>query len=515
MSKQAQRGILSRFTTLAGAALLVALAACSDDLASPAARSPEVRAANLLPTVGGRLISNSVKYRDTGAPHATGRSGSARLEGEAELGADGVTRLTITTGSLEDPGHAPGQIVKAQIKVFAADGELVSVLNHNRLSGGGTQTFLLPGLSHGFRLQVQANVRGIDRNRTDVVTLTAGVTSAPAVQVDAQLPPEPRVGQPVLVTGVVSEVNGDAGTRADCQLWVNGSLVDQATGIWVNAGDAVTCVFTHTFTDPGEQQVEVRVVTDGGTVVTDGGTVNVGSAFVTGWAGQVEDRSVSTTTVFAYNWVKPDGSHKEYSDTKVNTERNQSISVQGTWSRAAVFPLARVDWSVESNGVEWQTERWLAVASAADAQGRQCATRNMPENGAVFFLCNGLQGGATWGYQRFAGNVTYHSVGYSNVFDGLAGVQSLYSWNDGYTIYGYGGQVRNLGSEVKIRLTIADAEGSATFSPVIPLTPFSGTLGVTPRNCVTTTPESLAGGSLTECTSGGSEEFGWRGDSTS
>ncbi|HET7232326.1 MAG TPA: hypothetical protein VFJ16_20130, partial [Longimicrobium sp.] len=498
MSKQAQRGILSRFTTLAGAALLVALAACSDDLASPAARTPEARAAKLLPTVGGRLVSNSVKYRDTGAPHATGRSGSARLEGEAELGADGITRLTITTGSLDDPAHAPGEIVKAQIKAFAPDGGMLYVRNYNHLSGGGTQTFLLPGLSHGFRVQVQANVRGIDRNRTDVVTLTAGVTSPPAVQVDAQLPPEPRTGQPVVITGVVSEVNGDAGTRADCQLWVNGQLVDQATGIWVNAGDAVTCAFTHTFTEPGEQQVEVRVVTDGGTVVSDGGTVNVGTAFVTGWAGQVQDRSVSTTTVFAYNWSKPDGSHKEYSNTEVNTQRDQSISAQGTWSRAAQFPLAAIDWSIESNGVEWQTERWLGVAAVPNAQGQQCLTRDMPENGATFFLCNGLQGGATWGYQRFAGNVTYHSEGYSNVFDGLTGEQSVYSWNNGYTIYGYGGQVRNLGSEVRIRLTVTDAEGSATFSPVIPVTAFSGVLSVTPQNCVTTTPEGLAGGSLTE-----------------
>lgn len=513
MSKQAQRGILTRFTTLLGAALLASLAACSSDLSSPDARAPRARPASLLPT-GGRLISNRVKYHDGGAPHATGRSGSAHLEGVAELGAGGVTRLTITTGSLDDPGHAPGEIAKAQIKVFDPDGAQLYVVNYNRLSGGGTQTFLLQGLAHGSTIRVQANVRGIDRNRTDVVTLTAGVVLPPQVTVDAEIPPAAQVHQPVVVTGVVSEVNGDQGSRADCQLWVNGSLVDHADGIWVDAGDAVSCALTFTPDRPGDYQVEVRVVTDGGTTGS-GGTLQVGSGFTTGWAGQVQDRSVSTTSVFDYTWSKPDGSHKEYSDTKVNTERNQSISVQGTWSRAAVFPVASVEWAVESNGVEWQSERWLAVASLPDAQGRQCATRDMPENGAVFFLCNGVDGGASWGYQRFAGNVTYHGVGYSNVFDGLAGEQSLYSWNDAYTTYSYGGQVRNLGTSVHIRLTVTDAQGTATFTPVIPLESFSRTTSVTPRNCVVTTPESLMGGTLTECTSGQVDESGWTGDASS
>lgn len=515
MSKQAQRGILTRISLLSAAALLASLAACSSDLSSPAARTPQVRAAKLLPA-GGRLISNAVKYRDTGAPHATGRSGSAHLEGQAELEANGVTRLTITTGSLDDPAHAPGEIVKAQIKVFDADGGMMYVVNYNKLGGSGTQTFLLRGLARGFSVRVQANVRGIDRNRTDVVNLSAGVTLAPALHVDVQLPTDPRVGQPTLITGVVSETNGDEGSRATCELWVNGQLVDQAAGIWVDAGDAVTCVFTHTFPNPGPQQVEVRVSTDGGgssnnVVIGDGGLLDVGGGFTTGWSAQVEDRSVSTTSVYAYTWWKPDGSHKEYSNTEVNSQRNQTIGAQGTWSRAAVFPLASVRWTVETNGGVWQDENWAGVASTVDGQGRQCVSRDIPENGAVFYLCNGLLGGATWGYQRFAGNVTYHSQGYSNLFDGLTGAQSLYSWNDGYTSYAGGGQVRDLGPAVRMRLTVTDAAGTAVFEPVVPLTSFGGNVSVTPESCQTTTSYELAGGSQTLCTSGRVDESGWRG----
>ncbi|HYH79716.1 MAG TPA: hypothetical protein VEX86_07955 [Longimicrobium sp.] len=516
MSKQAHRGVFSRITPLCTAALLLALAACSNDLASPAARAPQGRdAIKLLPS-GKNLVSNSVKYRDTGAPHATGRSGSARLAGVAILGADGNTRLTITTGSLDDLGAAPGQIVKAQIKIFSPDGEHISTKNHNGLTGGGSQEFLLGALMPGARIQVQANVRGIDRNRTDVVTITATVRLAAALNVDVQLPGDARVGQPVVITGLVSEVNGDVGTRADCQLWVNGALVDQAPGIWVDAGDVVTCAFTHTFDRVGEQDVEVRVSTDGGStsqgaVITSGGTVDVTGGFTTGFSGQVEDRSVSTTTVFDYTWTKPDGSHKEYSSTEVNAQRTQSMNVQGTIERAVVFPLARVDLAMESNGVEWQTELWEGLLSTVDATGRQCMTRDMPAYGGMFFLCNGLQGGASWGYQRFAGNVTYHGYGYSNVFDGIAGTQALYSWNDRYTIYASGGQVRALGSALLMRLTVRDAQGPVTISPVIPVAPFANELSVTPRQCVVTKPESLEGGSLTECRSARSDEEGWRG----
>jgi len=516
MSKQAQRGILTRFTLLSAAALLASLAACSGDLASPAARTPQARSANLLAS-GGRLVSSAIKYRDSSAPHATGRSGSARLEGKAELGADGVTLLTITTGSLDDTRHAPGEIVKAQIKVFGPDGEMLYVVNYNKLGGSGTQSFLLRGLSRGFRVQVQANVRGIDRNRTDVVTLSTGVTLAPALHVDVQLPPDPRVGQPTVITGVVSETNGDQGSRATCELWVNGQLVDTAAGIWVDAGDAVTCAFTYTFDRPGEQQVEVRVSTgDGGgsmnnTIIGDGGTLNVGGAFTTGWAAQVEDRSVSTTLVYAYSWWKPDGSHKEYSDTQVTTQRNQTMSAQGTWSRAAVFPLASVRWTIESNGSLWQDENWAGLVSTADDQGRQCVTRDIPENGAVFYLCNGVQGGASWGFQRFGGIVTYHSQGYLNQFDGVTGGLTYYTWNDGYNLSGTGGQTRNLGQAVQMRLVITDAAGTAVFAPLVPLTPFSGNLSVTAQSCTVNTTYELAGGEQTVCTSGRVDESGWRG----
>lgn len=508
MSKQAQRGILSRFSTLAGAALLVALAACSDQLGSPAAREPQARGAKLLP-VGGRLVSNSVKYRNTGAPHATGRSGSARLEGAALLGTDGVTRLTITTGSLDDPSRAPGEIARAQIKVFGTDGTLLFVQNHNKLTGGGTQTFLLHGLSPDARVQVQANVRGIDRNRTDVVTLTGAVMRAPALNVEVELPPQATTGEPVVVTGVVSEINGDVGTRGNCELWVDGRLVDQAQGIWVDAGDAVTCAFTHRFPGEGSYDVEVRVGDS-----SDGGVIVVGSAFTTSYTASAEDSWVNTTTVLEYTWWRPDGSHKEYSNAETTRHRMQTISARGTLSRAVAFPLAAVELSVTSGGGRWHEERWTGLASIVDPQGRACASRDVPLQSALFYVCNDPAGGASWGYQRFGGRVTYHSRGYSNTFDVRDGTDAVYSWNDGYTTSESGAQIRNFEGGVTLQLTIRDLAGSFTITPVIPQSPFANPLTSTPRTCEESRPYWLEGGVLTTCTSASSDEAGTRGETT-
>jgi len=584
MSKQSQRGILSRLhlPLAAAASLLLALGACSGDVASPAARQP-VDVSSLGPAFGRsgggsgkNLHSNRDRYRNRGRGHGYGRYNDIDVEGMALLGADRVTRLTLSTGTVDPLAAGDGSITKVQVKAYTPDGQKLYVNNFNHLTPAGIQKLSLNGLAAGSLLYIRAHVRGArthktncgcddrgrgndrddrddrgssrgrgndrddhgrddnrwdrrdnnndgdcdDDPRTDVVTLVDTVKAAAALNVDVQLPPTATVGLPVVITGVVSEINGDVGTRANCELWVNGRLVDSAAGIWVDAGDAVSCAFSYTFPTTGTQNVEVRVKTDGGGsssnqgVVTDGGTLNVGNPFTTGYSAQVEDRSVSNTTVFSYTWSKPDGSHKEYSNTEVNTERNQTMNVQGTIERAAVFPLARVSLAMESNGVEWQTEQWEGLAATAATDGRQCISRDMPAYGATFFLCNGLLGGASWGYQRFAGNVTYHSHGYSNTFDGIAGVQDLYSWNDNYTTYAFGGQVRALGSALLMRLTITDAAGSVNFTPAVPVSPFANVLGVTPEACVTTRPEGLEGGSLTECRSARSDDAGWRGSST-
>jgi hypothetical protein len=504
-----------------GALALLATAACSDTSPNPAAplapAAPRLVSSNARPL----LVSNGVKYRDSGAPHATGRSGSATLEGVAVFDAHGVIRLVITTGDLDSSAPAPGEIVKAQIKVYGADGGLLSVQNYNHLTGGGVQTFLLTGFAPDVSIRVQANVRGIDGHRTDVVTLTTGVAHAARLQVTLHLPASVALGQPVVINGVVSEVGGDVGTRADCVLYVDGVEVDRAENIWVDAGGVVTCAFTHTFTTAGRHTVEVRV--NGGAAAAelgvigggDSGDLDVGGGSTATWTAGVEDRSVTTTSVLEYTWWKPDGSHKEYSNTEITTLRDQTISLQGNLGRAVSFPLAAVDLSIQTGGVEWELDHWTGLAAVVDeTSGSTCMNQQIPEQGAILFVCNGL-GGASFGYTRFAGNVTYHSYGYAHTFDALVGTPENYTWNgDPFTYSNGGGQVRALGSAVQLRLGVQDAQGTVTLSPLVALSPFSGVVSVTPYNCTLTSPENLEGGQQNYCTSERRDEAGWRGSAT-
>jgi len=522
MFRNAFRRYLSRLSPAAALLALAATAACSDTPVAPAA--PPASAAPRLAKSNGAsaLMPNAVKYHDGGAPHATGRSGSATLAGRAVVDAHGVTRLVITTGQLDSSTPAPGEIVKAQLKVYSADGKLLFVENHNQLTGGGVQTFLLEGLSHGARIEVQANVRGIDGRRTDVVTLTAAVVYAPQLRVELQLPGAASVGRPVVINGVVSEIGGETGTRADCVLYVDGNAVDRADDIWVDAGGVVTCAFTYTFTGAGSHTVEVRVnggaasgqlgVIGGG----DTGNLDVDAGGQTTWTASVEDRSLTTTSTIDYTWWKPDGSHKEYSNTEITTARSQSFNLGGTLGRAVTFPLAAMDLSIESAGVQWASEHWTALAATVDpASGNVCATVQMADRGTLLFVCNGL-GGGSFGYTRFAGNVTYHSYGYANTFDGITGTPQNYSWNDSPYTYSSGGdQVRALGSAVQMRLSFSDAGGTFSFAPLVALTPFSSVVSVVPRSCTLTTPANLEGGEYNYCTGTRDDESGWRGSASS
>lgn len=202
----------------------------------------------------------SQKYRDTGAKPATGRAGSAAIEIRALLGLSGATELEVTTGQLE---AAPpvGSIAKAQVKLLTDGGEVLQADNFRKtLTGNGYASFTYDGLRRGQVMQVQANVTGIDPNRTDVVTVSTNVKLRPdleAVRINA--PAQVLVNSPVTISGVVSEVNGDVGARSTCRLLADGVEVGSIPGIWVDANSTVTCQFQATFGTIGTRQLSLRV----------------------------------------------------------------------------------------------------------------------------------------------------------------------------------------------------------------------------------------------------------------
>ena len=61
------------------------------------------------------------------------------------------------------------------------------------------------------------------------------------------------------IVATVSERNGDVGARASCMLSIDGQLNDQARGIWIAAGQSVSCAFQTQVASVGSHKVTVYV----------------------------------------------------------------------------------------------------------------------------------------------------------------------------------------------------------------------------------------------------------------
>lgn len=251
----------SRITSSAVASVLV-LAACAD-----VPSGPSHSRTGLVPTAAAvamgpafPLVPNSHRYRVKGPGRVTGRSGSGEVVARALVGKDGKTVLELSTGGLDAGGAARGTFTKAQLKVLdpGGSGRVLSTTNYVGLTEGYfARTY--PGLAAGFPLQVQVNVKGVDGNRTDVVTVSGRVMRRPDLAVTLGTLATALVRAPAEIAATVRELNGDVGAAAECVLMVDGVDVDRAGGIWIDAGDAVSCAFVHVFGTTGSHGVAVRV----------------------------------------------------------------------------------------------------------------------------------------------------------------------------------------------------------------------------------------------------------------
>lgn len=257
------RTILSSSITdgvvLTGAALsLIVIAGCSSEpIVAPASRlAPAAHSASdMSGALPDYLHPNSEKYADNGAHPSTGRSGSASIMSRALLGKDGSTQVEATTGTL-DAGTPPGTITKVQAKLTHAGQSTTN--NYNGLDAGGYWTTSYTTLRRSDQVQVQANVGGIDGNRNDVVTVVDVVKLRPdLLATELQVPASAHVNTVVEISATVKEINRDVGARANCVLSVDGQAVGQARGIWVDAGDAVSCAFANSFSQVGQHTITV------------------------------------------------------------------------------------------------------------------------------------------------------------------------------------------------------------------------------------------------------------------
>lgn len=518
MLRLSSHGFVARALAVAA---LSAAAACSDGAGSPTG--------SLTADAAGPSTSNAPnhlrrgKYRDTGLPHATGRSGSATLSVQAILGNDGVTRLRVTSGSVNYPGQARGELAKVQVKAWSPDGGKILTENFQRPTSGAYVELRFPGIPPGSRFQVQANVRGVDRNRTDVVTVTANSTRGPAFGTTIHLPDGVVVGVPTIITATVRETNGQVGATTSCVLYVDGQEVDRVNTVWVDAGDEVTCAFTYSFRDAGDHDVRVGLVNDPADAgllpppPSSGGVVNAQDPNpLPRWTASVLDRTVTTDARYDLTWWKPDGSHKEYEQSTGESPRSQTISLTGTLDRATTFPLG-VQLAVSSNAAgTFQAVTWSGLAAGApDAAGQSCVSQSIVDQGGLFTLCStgaGAGGSTTYGYTRFAGTVTYHSRGFSRTWDNVTGTETYWTWNDSPETYAGGGQMRQLGTSVGISLAVTDGTGNWDVSAAVPLTAFDQMLSEVPYTCTDEALWWLEGGVQTVCEGRTERAFGWRGN---
>jgi hypothetical protein len=429
---------------LALPAVLALGAAACDQPTAPAAR-PAIGAASMNAAADGAvpltrpvLHSSRARYRDAGHHPATGRSGSASLSARALLGRDGTTELEMSTGDVSDPwSTAPGSLVRVQVKSFSPRGSLLETRNET-LAGGARASLALRPLVRGAVVRAQAGVRGVDARRTDVVSVADPVMLRPNLRVaGVSAPAAAAVGDYVNVAATIRETNGDVGNWATCTLFVDGVAVDAAPRVWVDAGDAVTCAFTHRFAE-GTHALLVRVNAAPGATRDDYAGDDTASATLVSvrpralfyglGASDLEQRD-------SVVWVEhtpsdPNAAYgREYREVRTSSTRAENVFLNLYTSAVLAEPQVRLDVR-ESSGGRTVQARAYALTLEYLGGGEWCACGQGEDGGASIHLCTGgWINGTSLFYDRFAGRVTYHSTAYTRTWDRATGEETVYSYN--------------------------------------------------------------------------------------
>jgi hypothetical protein len=478
-----QHRSLPRRPLAAALGCLLAAAACSDQPSGPDMRT----AAPALNTAAQpQLVSNAVRYRDTGQKPGVGRSGSASLSVLAVIDNAGITHIDVVSGTATQPGTGAGTLGNVQLKVFVTDTADNALVSNFHKVGSGRWSYDVMGPVRGTAVQVQAAVGGIDGSRTDVVTVRDTVVRAPDLRVAAFGPDRVRVGSPVNLGAYIGERNGDVGARADCVLYVDGVATDRAEGIWVDAWSEVYCVFTQTFTTPGPRQVEIRAenVSPHDWDASNNAqtrTVTVVDASSFSYDARASDQRSEGFDYVRRRWTEPSGATGEDLRDNSSSYASQWAVLYGWRPVGLALPVtARLE---QSSGGNTYHSATLQGVGAGHAGGQFCERTWFSETGTFFYLCTsgvGDGGYTSFQYDRASTAVTYHSLTYSAQWDPAGTPTYVYSEN--FT-HQSGTPAPVFGSEYSFLVELTDAGGQ-----VYPTNP-SVTLGLqefqfsTPLQC--------------------------------
>lgn len=460
-----------RTTRAFTAAAVLALGACADLPTHAPAAPPAGAAARTVSGPGITLVPNAVRYRDNGGKPATGRAGSAAMQALALLGKDGRTEFEYRSIPADpDQWWLQGTITRAQVKALDADGRVMFTYNDNHLNAHGKITHF-GSLVHGQSLQVQANLTGADPHRTDVVTVTERIKLRPDLAVRLEMAPQVPAVQQVPVLATLSELNGDVGASTACRLLVDGREVDSAWGVWVDAGDAVTCAFSHSFA-PGTHQVQVDLLW---TVPGDWDTSNnrsqvvqveaVGGPTAFSYFASANASSWDNETTVTSRWHNPaTGIRGESEEVRGDSGSAENAYVSGFIERGLTGNVS-VELSQTSGGRVLHADAWDVGELAG------CTVRY--GGPSSFHMCTSSYGGwtQTWfTYFHNAGTVTYHSRYFYREWDEGTGEDVYYyHFNDSYQAPG--APLAGFGDDFGFHVRVTDAERTLTMDSDFPLAP--------------------------------------------
>lgn len=487
------------------AALAVVWGCAEASSTAPAVRRTTLdiasRAAEPEPT----FYSNTRKYADAGAKPAIGRSGSASIAMRALVDAAGVTGVEVVLGDFEG-APSVGDLDKLQVKAFLPTGEHLLTSNENR-SSGGSASFAYDGLPHGGTVQVQANIGGIDPNRTDVVTVADVVRRRPDLRFLASgVPPQVEIGGTFMVSGIVYEANGEVGARTDCVLYADGVEVDRARGIWVDAGDGTTCLFAHRFSSVGMHAVEIRLEGTSPADYAPGDdrsgerAVAVVSPSTAYWSGAATSREEHWDHVVSDQWfTAADGSWERH----VHTDLESGGGLQSAGAQAFVptpaypFPLASLEATQRTGGTTVATVASVPLSVTTwrddDIMREECGMAwggSVPGARNVSVLVCAQQwvaGGAALDVQLSynAGRVTYYGSQVTRFLDRTTGLESVHTLNFDFTSPNV--PMLAFGDDYSFDVHAVDWAGNEyRAGGVVPLEPFETSVE-RPNACYTTT----------------------------
>ncbi|HYC50306.1 MAG TPA: hypothetical protein VEB19_04265, partial [Gemmatimonadaceae bacterium] len=400
--------------------------------------------------------SSRVKYRDNGAKPTVVQGGMSSMQVRALLAKSGATQVELTTGSFD---RMPGRAIleKVQLRVLTAS----NVANIRPERPEWTHT--MAGLVPGDRIRAQANVRGEGFSRMEVLDTVTTVVRRPDIAVrTVGGATQAQPGVPVTFFADLAELNGDVGGRANCRLLVDNVPRDEATAIWVDAGDIVSCQFSFMFENPGTYEVQISALdvqpadwdTDNNsnsltiTVLDPGAPMRKGE--ITFTDANYEYGSASTRT----------GDYPLTSFVQ-GTERWSRVDFSAQLEEVVPAPLQRIEAKVTANGatvyesvltefasysVIQNGARVTCVQYWAPAQTASSCTKdyfNVPDSTSI-------------NYSHQSGRVTYYG---QTLYCHLMGCDplrvrdevSVYSWGEAYGLA--------VGSNVQLQVKFVDAVG--------------------------------------------------------